>query len=175
VGEEEKGRYEILDMGPKDIDWSKDPERNNHCILRLTFLHPLEASDAGLRTRKYSSLAHQYMNLAVVPYLPSPGQLPWCVKLRMGGDRTVGDAVRIIRNTHLVPCHFDTPNEQLVASTSDAGLRTRKYSSLAHQYMNLAVVPYLPSPGLRIIRNTHLVPCHFDTPNEQLVGCRDFL
>ncbi|CAG8890748.1 unnamed protein product [Penicillium egyptiacum] len=36
------------------------------------------------------------------------------VKLRMGGERTVGNAIKIIRDTGLVPSGFDNSNEGVV-------------------------------------------------------------
>jgi hypothetical protein len=117
---------EFLDIGPKDPEWFKDPERNNHCILRLTFLHQLEDDTpyAPIGTRgvvldlegtgqQQDSYTGELM-MSTFGYEGPHQRSMRVVKLRMGGDRTVGDAVRIIRNTRLVPCHFDTPNGHLV-------------------------------------------------------------
>ncbi|KAJ5456213.1 hypothetical protein N7530_011487 [Penicillium desertorum] len=117
---------EFLDIGPKDPEWFKDPERNNHCILRLTFLHQLEDDTpyAPIGTKgvvldlegtgqQQDSYTGELM-MSTFGYEGPHQRSMRVVKLRMGGDRTVGDAVRIIRNTRLVPCHFDTPNEHLV-------------------------------------------------------------
>ncbi|CAG8218977.1 hypothetical protein PENNAL_c0014G00735 [Penicillium nalgiovense] len=116
---------EFLDIGPKDPEWYKDPERKNHCIFRLTFLHPLEDDTPyapigtrgvlldleGVDQQQDSCTAELIMS--TFGYEGPHQRSMRVVKLRMGGERTVGDAVRIIRDTGLMPCRFDTPNEHL--------------------------------------------------------------
>lgn len=103
-----------------------DCKNSNHCVLRLTFLHQLEDDTpyAPIGTRGV------ILDLEGVTQLDSStsGELMMCTfgyngphqrslhfsQIPMGRNKTVGDCVRIVRDSGLVPCNFDHLNENLV-------------------------------------------------------------
>lgn len=99
---------------------------NNHCVLRLTFLHQLEDdtpyAPIGTRgvildfegvTPQASSTSGELMLCTFGYEGPHRNSLHFS-QIPMGRNKTVGDCVRIIRDSDLVPCDFDHLNENLV-------------------------------------------------------------
>lgn len=117
---------EFIDVGPQDPEYPKDPKRNNHCMLRLTFLHQLQDDTpyAPIGTRgvvldlegveQHEFTTSSELTMSTFGYEGPHQRWLHVVNLRMGGERTVGDAVRIIRDSGLVPCRFNHSNEDLV-------------------------------------------------------------
>ncbi|KGO41489.1 hypothetical protein PEX1_084720 [Penicillium expansum] len=116
---------EFIDMGPVDPEYPPDEYRNNHCILRLTFLHQLQDDTpyAPIGTRgvildlegvdQYETTFSGELMMSTFRYEGRHQRWLHVAPLRMGGQRTVGDCVRIIRDSRLVPCRFDASNENL--------------------------------------------------------------
>ncbi|KGO76998.1 hypothetical protein PITC_004190 [Penicillium italicum] len=117
---------EFLDVGPVDPKSPPEEDHSNHCILRLTFLHQLQDNTpyAPIGTRgvildlegvdqNETTISGELM-ASTFAYEGPHQKCLHAAPLRMGGQRTVGDCVRIIRNSGLVPCQFDSLDENLV-------------------------------------------------------------
>lgn len=99
---------------------------NSHCVLRLTFAHQLEDNTpyAPIGTRgvvldlegvisQTSSTSGELMLCTFGYEGPHQRSLHFS-QIPMGRNQTVGDCVRIIRDSGLVPCDFDHLNDNLV-------------------------------------------------------------
>ncbi|KAJ5373095.1 hypothetical protein N7517_005101 [Penicillium concentricum] len=120
-------QLEFLDVGPVDPEDPTDTNRDNHTILRLTFLHRLKEDDtpyAPIGTRGVildlegfqglNGTNRSILMMSTFGYQgPHQTALHW-KSIPMGRNKTVGDCVKIIRDTTLLPCHLDARNSTLV-------------------------------------------------------------
>ncbi|KAJ5171328.1 uncharacterized protein N7500_004111 [Penicillium coprophilum] len=119
-------RLEFLDVGPIDEEDPNDPNRNNHTILRLTFLRQLgdDTPYAPIGTRgvildlegmeALNGTNTSILMMSTFGYEGLHQLALHSVEVPMGRDKSVWDCVRIIRSTGLVPCHLDPTNTELV-------------------------------------------------------------
>ncbi|KAJ5825037.1 hypothetical protein N7447_007377 [Penicillium robsamsonii] len=120
-------QLEFIDVGPVNPKDPEDPNRDNHTIIRLTFLHRLEDDDtpyAPIGTRGVvldlegmrgpNGTNRSVLMMSTFGYEgPHQTALHW-KKLPMGRNKTVRDCVRILLDTTLLPCHLDLSNNSLV-------------------------------------------------------------
>lgn len=123
---------EILDVGSVDIQNTADPNRNNHCILRLTFAAPTTEAT------RHAPIGTRGLILDQVP-----------------------DDQRDTTTTcefHMKTFRYEGPHEDAL-KTIDLPIRGKQGARCF----------------LRVLRKANLVPCEFDSTDDFMYGCRDFM
>ncbi|KAJ5787508.1 hypothetical protein N7457_002498 [Penicillium paradoxum] len=113
-----KFSLEIIDVGEVDVCDPEDPNRNNHCIFRLTFAEatPEATPHAPIKTRglvldvvpdeqKETTTTCEF-HMKTFQYEGPHRDALEVIDLPIRGKKTARDFVRVLRNSGMIPCEF---------------------------------------------------------------------